>query len=114
MKNLKKIDQFLKVLSDPTRMRILKLLENRKMCVCEIAEILKQTQPNISKHLKKLKNSGIIDSEQSGYWSNYYLLKQENLYFDNIFKNLTKVLNNEGIIEKDKKNAKKVDRNKVC
>ncbi|OFZ71231.1 MAG: hypothetical protein A2451_14015, partial [Bdellovibrionales bacterium RIFOXYC2_FULL_39_8] len=49
---------------------------HKKLCVCELAELLDITQPSVSKHLKKLKEAGLISSEQDGFWTNYYLSKE--------------------------------------
>jgi DNA-binding transcriptional ArsR family regulator len=49
---LKKTSKLFKALSDETRLRILKMLEARPLCVCEIQHVLKGSQPNVSHHLK--------------------------------------------------------------
>jgi ArsR family transcriptional regulator, arsenate/arsenite/antimonite-responsive transcriptional repressor len=54
---MKDIEGLFKALADKNRIRILKLLESRKCCVCELADLLGITQPSISRHLKKLKKS---------------------------------------------------------
>ena len=65
--------QIFKIFSDKNRLRILSLLFNRKMCVCELAFVLGVTQPSISRHLKKMKKAGIIQDEKDGFWTNYIL-----------------------------------------
>ena len=54
------LDKTLKAFADSNRLRILKLLEKKKMCVCELAFVLGITQPSVSKHLKKLTSTGLI------------------------------------------------------
>ena len=51
---MKKTSKLFKALSDETRLRILKMLEVRPLCVCEIQHVLKGSQPNVSHHLKTL------------------------------------------------------------
>lgn len=63
----------IKLLADRNRLRIIKLLERRKMCVCELAHVIGITQPSVSRHLKKLKEMRLVDCEQDGLWSNYSL-----------------------------------------
>ncbi|MCY6370197.1 ArsR/SmtB family transcription factor [Clostridium ganghwense] len=63
-----KIVQIMKVLSDETRIRILNLLRNEKLCVCEIEHVLNITQSNASRHLNKLKREEIIKSEKIAQW----------------------------------------------
>ncbi|MEK7308049.1 MAG: metalloregulator ArsR/SmtB family transcription factor [Nitrospirota bacterium] len=62
-----------KALSEETRLRILKLLENCELCVCDITDVLNMTQPNISFHLGMLKEAGIIKDRREGRWMHYSL-----------------------------------------
>lgn len=62
-----------KALSDETRLRILTLLRNGELCVCDITETLEMTQPNISFHLSMLKEAGIIKVRKNGRWIHYSL-----------------------------------------
>jgi len=65
-----------KALSDETRLRILSLILDSEMCVCEIEECLGLTQSNASRHLTKLKNAGILTSSKQAQWA-YYRLNEE-------------------------------------
>ena len=56
----------LKAVADKNRMRILKMLERKSMCVCELAAVLGIKQPSVSKHLVILKNAGLIEDERNG------------------------------------------------
>ena len=62
-----------KALSEETRIRILSLLRHGELCVCDITESLKMTQPNISFHLAMLKESGLIKDRKNGRWIHYSL-----------------------------------------
>jgi len=62
-----------KALSDPNRVKIVKMLQHKSMCVCEIQALLQIAQPSVSKHLKILENSGLLGSVKDGLWVNYYL-----------------------------------------
>jgi len=68
---LKKAGKVFKALSDETRLRILKMLEARPLCVCEIQHVLKGSQPNVSHHLKTLSEAGLVDSKRDGLWIAY-------------------------------------------
>jgi len=68
---LKKTTRLFKALSDETRVRILKMLEGRPLCVCEIQHVLKGSQPNVSHHLKTLSEAGLVDFERDGLWIAY-------------------------------------------
>ncbi len=63
--------KFFKALADETRLRILKLLEVREMCVCEIMVSLGLTQPTASHHLGILENVGLVKDRKEGKWVFY-------------------------------------------
>jgi len=58
-------------LADPTRLRLLNLMDGREVCVCYFVEILKQGQPKISRHLAYLRKAGIVDARRDGKWMHY-------------------------------------------
>jgi len=72
-----KRSKFFKALADKTRLRILKLLEIREMCVCEIMIALGLTQPTTSHHLGILENVGLIKSRKEGKWVYYRIVDQK-------------------------------------
>jgi len=63
----------MKAVPDPSRVKILKMLQHKSMCVCEMQTALKPAQPTVSKHLKILEDSGLVACRKSGLWVNYYL-----------------------------------------
>jgi ArsR family transcriptional regulator len=58
-------------LADPTRLRLLNLMNGREVCVCYFVEILKQGQPKISRHLAYLRRAGIVQARREGKWMHY-------------------------------------------
>jgi ArsR family transcriptional regulator len=66
-----KQSRFFKALADETRLRILKLLEVREMCVCEVMVALDLTQPTASHHLGLLESSGFVKGKKEGKWVFY-------------------------------------------
>jgi biotin operon repressor len=72
--DLGKQAEYHKALSDEKRIGILKLLEFREMCVCELTAALGVTQPNLTHHIKKLESAGLVESERRGKWV-YYQIK---------------------------------------
>lgn len=66
-----KQSRFFKALADETRLRILKLLEVREMCVCEVMVALGLTQPTASHHLGILENVGLVNDRKEGKWVFY-------------------------------------------
>jgi ArsR family transcriptional regulator, arsenate/arsenite/antimonite-responsive transcriptional repressor len=71
--NLKSVplDRLFAALADPTRLRLLNLMDGREVCVCYFVEILKQSQPKISRHLAYLRNTGIVKARREGKWMHY-------------------------------------------
>ncbi len=60
-----------KALSEESRLRIISLLLNGELCVCEIEACLKMTQSNASRHLTALKKCGILESYKNAQWTYY-------------------------------------------
>ncbi len=65
--------EVMKALSDTNRVKIIKLLNQRTMCVCELQGALGIAQPTVSKHLKLLEEAGLVDYQKDGLWVNYFL-----------------------------------------
>jgi len=62
-----------KALSDETRLRVIKLLENGELCVCDIFTALEMSQPKVSFHLNVLKAAGFLKDRKQGRWTHYRL-----------------------------------------
>jgi len=70
------MEEFIKVmkaLSDPNRIKVIKMLQHRVMCVCEIQAALNIAQPTVSKHMKILEDAGLVTCVKEGLWVNYAL-----------------------------------------
>ena len=63
----------MKALSDPNRVRVLKLLQTGELCVCEIQNVLELAQSTVSKHMKILEDAGLVDRKRQGTWMFYSL-----------------------------------------
>lgn len=110
---MRDLEVVLKACADKNRIRILKLLERKKLCVCEIAFVLGITQPSVSRHLKKLKKAGLIEAEQDSFWTNY-ILKSKCAYSASILSIMKKWLKDNDIINKDIIKLRKANRVKLC
>jgi len=105
----------LKAVADKNRMRILKMLEKKSMCVCELAEVLGIKQPSVSKHLSILKNAGLIQDERSVQWIEYSpCLTRINEYGPFLQKALKKWLNDDPLILSDCIKAIMLNRLDIC
>jgi len=67
--------QVMKALADETRMRILNILKDEELCVCEIETVLDITQSNASRHLNRLTNAKILDNYKIGNYVYYKIDK---------------------------------------
>lgn len=70
---MNKLASIFKALSDPTRLRIMKVLESRELCVCELMQVLDMSQPRISRHLGILKSAELVNDRREGKWVFYSL-----------------------------------------
>jgi ArsR family transcriptional regulator, arsenate/arsenite/antimonite-responsive transcriptional repressor len=68
---MKTFIKVMKALSDPNRVKIIKMLQSRPLCVCEIKEALGIAQSTASKHLKILEDAELATSFKDGLWVNY-------------------------------------------
>lgn len=110
-----KIVKIYKALADKNRLRILKLLERKALCVCELSKILKLAQSSTSEHLKALKEVGLIEDKKESYWVNYYLIKGlEDKFVNKEIRLILQSLENERVVKKDRKQAKKARREELC
>lgn len=71
----------LKALSDETRLRILNLLYEKELCVCDIMEALQISQAKASRHLIYLKNAGLVKDRKHAQWVYYAMLRDEQMKF---------------------------------
>lgn len=67
--------QVMKALSDVNRVKILKALQERSLCVCEMQRLLDLAQPTVSKHLKILENCELVRRKKDGLWVNYSVVE---------------------------------------
>jgi len=74
---MKNSAEIFKALSDETRLKIMILLTDRELCVCDLERILATTQTKISRHLSTLKYNNLVKSRREGQWSYYSLAEIE-------------------------------------
>jgi len=70
-----RLAELAKALGDPTRLQIVDVLRRHagRTCVCDLEPLFDISQPALSKHLKKLRDAGLIDVERRGVWAYYYV-----------------------------------------
>jgi ArsR family transcriptional regulator len=112
---MKELIRVMKALSDPNRVKAMKMLTVRPLCVCEITAILGLAQPTVSKHLKVLEEAGLVESWKEGAWVNYRLPRQiENPYAAEMLKLLPEWLTEDTGIKEVLLQVATVDRLRIC
>ncbi|HAB51838.1 MAG TPA: transcriptional regulator, partial [Ignavibacteriales bacterium] len=100
---------------DPNRLRILKMLQSKSLCVCEITDVLKLTTSTVSKHLSILKDGGFILEQKNGKWVNYLINpRPSDPRISSLISTLDFWISDDQLIISDKQKVQKVDRFKVC
>ena len=108
---MKSFVKVMKALSDPNRVKIIKLLQQKFMCVCELQAALKLAQPTVSKHLKILEEAGLVDYKKEGLWVNYFLANgKSSPYAASLLGNLQHWLNEDSEIAELMKKAAFISR----
>jgi ArsR family transcriptional regulator len=112
---MKAFIKVMKALSDPNRVKIIKLLQEKEMCVCEIQGALDISQPNASKHLKLLEESGLVESRKDGLWVNYSLTSgMSSPYAASLLGNLRHWLNDDPQVSELVKKVPLLNREELC
>ncbi len=70
---MKNFTSVIKALSDPNRVTICKVLEDRVLCVCELQSLLGLAQPTVSKHMRILEDAGLVERRKDKLWVNFRL-----------------------------------------
>jgi ArsR family transcriptional regulator len=75
---MNEILRMLDALADPVRLRLLRLLRGRELCVCELVDALRMPQYAISRHLRSLRTLGLVAARRDGRWMHYRLGSEAN------------------------------------
>ncbi|MFO7890699.1 MAG: metalloregulator ArsR/SmtB family transcription factor [bacterium] len=110
-----KLVKTFKALSDSNRIRILKMLEIKPLCVCEITEILGLAASTVSQHLSILKQAGFIFCHKENKYINYYLnTRSQRQYLKELLPLIENWIRDETLIVRDREKVKVVNRDKIC
>lgn len=111
MTNLDEMVKIFKALSDPHRVRILKLLEVQPLCVCEIREILGLAVSTVSTHLSVLKEAGLVFARKEHKWVGYHLNRAtRNPIIRAMIVYLERELNRDPVILEDREKVARLSR----
>ena len=112
---MKQFIKVMKALSDPGRVKILKMLQHRNMCVCEVQAALGIAQSTASNQLKVLEAADLIRFEKDGLWVNYMLADgEDNAYAKTLLAELKNWLEEDREIEKLIRRLPEIYRDDLC
>jgi ArsR family transcriptional regulator len=108
---MKEFLKVMKAVSDPSRVKIVKMLQHKVMCVCEIYTALGIAQSTASKHLKLLEEAGLVSSHKDGLWVNYTVADgRQSSYAASLLGNMRHWLNEDPEIKRLTGGLERIDR----
>jgi ArsR family transcriptional regulator len=103
-----------KALGDKNRLAIVKMLEVKPMCVCEITAVLDLAPSTVSKHLSLLNEAGLIQDHKEGKWVNYSLVSDPSPFVKEILHLLRGSLRDDPELIPYMEKAQEADRVAIC
>lgn len=102
------IETLFKALADRTRLRLVNLIGDSEVCVCYFVEILKVSQPKISRHLAYLRRAGVMTARREGKWMHYRLTEPLDEHAARIFREVRAALAEHPKLQRDRDKLLKV------
>lgn len=103
---------FFRALGEVTRWRILRLVMDRALCVCELADILEMPQSSVSSHVQIIRKAGLLESERCGKWTYFRIHSHHFSLLNQIMKNFPENPEHKADLKKAKARLK--DRENSC
>ena len=94
--------------SDPLRLRILHLVAEGELCVCDLVEVLRAPQPTVSRHLSYLRKAGLVSSREERSWNFYRLTPARSLFHRKLLECLGTCFNDVPELRADSQRAKRL------
>lgn len=112
---MKRFIRVMKAFADPGRVKIMKMLGVKELCVCELRQLLGLAQPTVSKHLKTLEEAGLVDYRKEGSWIIYRLSNGEDSEYARVMlDNLRGWLDDEPQVRELMGRLPQMDRERSC
>src|ERR1051325_5834829 len=102
------IETLFKALADRTRLRLIALFGDSEVCVCFLTEILKTSQPKISRHLAYLRRAQIVHARREGKWMHYRITEPPDEHAARIFREVRASLTEHPDFQRDREKLEKV------
>lgn len=104
----------MKALSEPNRVRMLKLMGRRPLCVCELTSLLGLAQPTVSKHVGILERAGLVRGKRDGAWVLYEPDMERSRYAREMLEKLSGWLEDDEHLQELYARLDKVDKRDLC
>jgi len=114
MEDLRRTERIFSAAGDPNRLRILKMLEVKPMCVCEITACLGIAQSSVSRHLGLLRDAGLVADRKRGLWVEYSLASRSETMASAVLSALSRWGRDDPRIRADREKAARLDRKRIC
>jgi ArsR family transcriptional regulator len=111
---MKQFIKTMKALSDPNRVKVIKMLKGRELCVCEITEALQLAQSTVSKHLRILEEAGVVLYRKLGPWIFYRLADTSGEYPDTMLGHLKIWLEEDPQVLDVRRRVNTINLKKIC
>ena len=102
------LETLFSALADRTRLRLINLLGDSEVCVCFLVEILKTSQPKISRHLAYLRQARVVVARREGKWMHYRLAEPPDEHAAHIFREVRASLAEHPEFQRDREKLEKV------
>lgn len=102
------VDRMFRAFSDPTRLRIVRLLREEEMCVGDLMSVLRVPQATASRHLAYLRRSGLINSRKNSYWTYYRLTAPKTRFHRKLIECLDTCIGDVPALARDRKAARRL------
>lgn len=102
------LETLFSALADRTRLRLINLIGDSEVCVCFLVEILKTSQPKISRHLAYLRRARVVTARREGKWMHYRLTEPPDEHAARIFREVRTSLSEHPEFQRDSEKLEKV------
>lgn len=99
---------FFRALADRTRLRLLNLIGDSEVCVCYFVDVLKISQPKISRHLAYLRDAGIVSARRDGKWMHYRIAELEDLTAKRLLADVLERLKSDEALKAERSKLEKI------
>jgi ArsR family transcriptional regulator, arsenate/arsenite/antimonite-responsive transcriptional repressor len=107
-------DKLFRAFADRTRLRILRLLTEGELCVCDLMSVLGSAQPHVSRHLGYLRRAGLVAGRQQGLWRYYSLVKPARGLQRRLIDCAAACLDEIDVLKKDRERLRRLRKSGCC